>query len=122
MLGKLLLQAAMRWHLALMLAVMLMLCGMTPAMAAHTSVECPLQSGTVVRGGIVSINVTDCTTIIGFAGIGSVDGPALPANGSASLRITGSQWFVDYAHNSNSATSDVFEFTDGTIAGNAVRV
>ena len=40
-----------------------------------------------------------------------VDGPALPAHGSANLRITGSNWFVDYSHNGDSATSDYFEFT-----------
>ena len=92
------------------------------ASAAHTSVECPAQTGTVSNGGTVSVNVTDCATTIAFAGIGAVDGPALPAHGTANLRITGSSWFVDYSHNADSATSDVFEFTDGTIAGNTVRV
>ena len=92
------------------------------ASAAHTSLECPAQSGTVSNGGTVSVNVTDCATSIAFAGIGAVDGPALPAHGTAILRITGPNWFVDYSHNGNSATSDVFEFTDGTVASNTVRV
>jgi hypothetical protein len=92
------------------------------ASAAHTSVECPAQSGTVSSGGKVSVNVTNCATMIGFAGIGAVDGPVFPASGSATLRISGNKWFVDYIHRGNSAASDVFEFTDGTIAGNTVRV
>jgi large repetitive protein len=92
------------------------------ASAAHTSLECPAQTGTVSNGGTVSVNVTDCATSIAFAGIGAVDGPALPAHGTAILRITGPNWFVDYSHNGNSATSDVFEFTDGTVASNTVRV
>lgn len=93
-----------------------------PALAAHTSVQCTAKSGTVSQGGTVAIDVTSCATIIGFAGIGAVDGPAFPAHGSANLRITGPSWFVDYSHNGDAATSDVFEFTDGTVAGNTVRV
>jgi large repetitive protein len=92
------------------------------ASAAHTSVECHAHSGSVSSGGKVSINITDCATNIGFAGTGAVDGPVLPASGTASLRISGKKWFVDYSHRGNSATSDVFEFTDGTVAGNTVRV
>jgi large repetitive protein len=90
--------------------------------AAHTSVECPAQTGTVAAGGKVSINITNCATMMGLAGTGGVDGPVFPASGSANLRITGNKWFLDYSHRGNSATSDVFEFTDGTIAGNTVRV
>ena len=87
----------------------------TLASAAHTSLVCPAKSGTVANGGTVSINVTDCTPLgIGFAGIGAVDGPALPAHGSANLRITGPNWFVDYSHNGDTATSDFFEFTDAS--------
>ncbi len=87
----------------------------TLASAAHTSLVCPAKSGTVSNGGTVSIDVTDCTPLgIGFAGTGPVDGPALPAHGSANLRITGSNWFVDYSHNGDSATSDFFEFTDAS--------
>ncbi|HRE35666.1 MAG TPA: putative Ig domain-containing protein, partial [Sphingopyxis terrae] len=70
----------------------------------------------------MSIDVTDCATNIGFAGIGAVDGPLFPSHGSAILRISGSNWVVDYVHNGDAATSDAFEFTDGTIAGNTVRV
>lgn len=90
--------------------------------AAHTSVVCAAQSGTVATGGTVSFNITNCATGIGFAGTGVVDGPALPAHGSATLRITDNKWFVDYRHNGDNASSDVFEFTDGTVAGNTVRL
>jgi large repetitive protein len=107
-------------------SVMLMLCfgllGSLSVSAAHTSVECRAQSGAVSNGGKVSINITDCATSIGFAGTGAVDGPMLPTSGTASLRISGKKWFVDYSHRGNSATNDVFEFTDGTVAGNTVRV
>jgi len=99
------------------LVVLLALAALWPtlASAAHTSIVCPAKSGTVSNGGTVSINVTDCTPLgIGFAGTGPVDGPALPAHGSANLRITGSNWFVDYSHNGDSATSDFFEFTDAS--------
>lgn len=90
--------------------------------AGHTSVQCTPKSGTVSQGGTVSIDVTSCATSIGFAGIGPVDGPALPAHGAANLRITGPSWFLDYSHNGDSATSDVFEFSDATSAENTVRV
>jgi large repetitive protein len=106
--------------------VLLMLCfGLTGSFsvsAAHTSVECRAQSGNVSNNGKISINITDCATMIGFAGTGVVDGPLFPASGSATLRISGNKWFVDYIHRGNSAASDVFEFTDGTIVGNTVRV
>ena len=113
-----------RWMLSVLRLtwLMAMLGAATAAHAAHTSVECPAQTGTVSNGGTVSIDVTDCAVSIGFAGIGIVDGPAMPAHGTANLRITGSNWFVDYSHNSDSATSDYFEFTDGTVAGNTVGV
>ncbi|TXH70606.1 MAG: autotransporter domain-containing protein [Lysobacteraceae bacterium] len=96
----------------------------TLASAAHTSVECPAQSGTVSSGGTVTINVSDCATSIAFAGIGDVDGPDLEDHGTATLRITGGSWFLDYSHNGATGigSSDIFEFTDGTIAGNTVRV
>ena len=120
--GKMLLQAVSRYLCVLFAVLTMHALIASPGQAAHTSVECPPQSGTVTTGGTASINVTDCTTTIGFAGTGAVDGPAFPANGTANLRIAGSQWFLDYSHNGNSATSDMFEFTDGTIAGNTVRV
>lgn len=100
-----------------LIVVLLALAAMWPtlASAAHTSIVCPAKSGTVSNGGTVAVNVTDCTPFgIGFAGTGPVDGPALPAHGSANLRITGSSWFVDYSHNGDSATSDFFEFTDAS--------
>ncbi|BEP94571.1 hypothetical protein GmRootA79_29550 [Acidovorax sp. A79] len=87
------------------------------ASAAHTSLICPAKGGGVTQGGTVTIDVTDCTPGIGWAGTGPVDGPALPVHGSANLRITGPNWVLDYSHNGNSATSDYFEFTDAS--GNA---
>ncbi len=104
-------------------ATCMLFLGSDKASAAHTSVACPAKSATVVAGGTVTINVTDCTPLgIGFAGIGPVDGPAFPAHGGANLRITGSNWFLDYSHNGDTATSDYFEFTDATVAGNTVGV
>ena len=58
--GKSLLQAFVRWPLALILTVIVMLAGVTPAMAQHTSVDCPIQTATVDRGSSVEIDVTDC--------------------------------------------------------------
>ncbi len=106
--------------IALMLCCPVLLPGI--ANAAHTSLQCAAKTGTVSNGGTVAVDVTDCAVNIGFAGTGPVDGPALPAHGSANLRITGSNWFADYSHNGNSATSDVFEFTDGTVSGDTVQV
>lgn len=93
------------------------------AQAQHTSAQCAAKSGTVTQGGTVSIDVTDCAYLLGFAGIGPVDGPLQPTHGSAVLRLTPTNWIVDYSHNGNTATSDAFEFTDASIAGTGtVRV
>lgn len=92
------------------------------ASAQHTSTQCTAKAGTVTRGGTTAIDVTSCAVNIAFAGTGVVDGPALPAHGKANLRLAGSKWLVDYTHNGNNAGSDVFEFSDGTVAGNTVRV
>ena len=107
-----------------LIVLLLALAAMWPtlASAAHTSVQCTAKSGTVSQGGTVSVDVTTCAVNIGFASTGAVDGPATPAHGTAILRITGSSWFVDYSHNNDAATSDYFEFTDGTIVGNTVGV
>lgn len=70
----------------------------------------------------MSIDVTDCAYLLGFAGIGPVDGPLQPTHGSAALRLTPTNWIVDYSHNGNTATSDAFEFSDASIAGGTVRV
>ena len=72
----------------------------TLASAQHTSTECPPQTGTVSSGASVTINVTDCAASIAFAGIGDVDGGSFGAadfedHGTATLRITGGQWFLD---------------------------
>lgn len=106
--------------IALMVSCVVLLPG--TASAAHTSLQCAPKTGTVSSGGTVAVDVTDCAVNIAFAGTGPVDGPALPAHGTANLRVTGTSWFADYSHSGNSATSDVFEFTDGTIAGDTVQV
>lgn len=96
------------------------LCWPAAAWAAHTSLFCPAQSGTVGNGGTVAIDVTDCADDIALAGGGPVDGPRVPAHGSANLRIAGTSWFVDYGHDGGADTSDVFEFSDTD--GDTVRV
>ncbi len=92
----------------------------TAAWAAHTSLICPAQSATVGNGGTVAINVSACANPVALAGEGPVDGPQLPQHGTANLRITGGNWFVDYGHGGDTATSDVFEFSDTD--GDTVRV
>jgi uncharacterized protein YhjY with autotransporter beta-barrel domain len=115
--GKLLFQAVVRWPLALMLAVMVTLAGATPAMAQHTSVDCPIQTATVELGSSVEIDVTDCDPYnFGFGfGVGNYRNG--PSHGSAIFR----QDFVPpniaksvliYTHNGNAATSDSLEFQD----------
>jgi hypothetical protein len=100
------------------------------ASAQHTSAECPPQTATVSSGGTVTINVTDCASNIAFAGIGDVDGGSFSAadfedHGTATMRITAGQWFLDYSHNGTTGvgSTDVFEFTEATATGNGdVRV
>ncbi|GAA4804274.1 putative Ig domain-containing protein [Lysobacter hankyongensis] len=102
----------------------------TLASAQHTSLECPAQTATVTSGGSVTINVSDCASNIAFAGGGAIDGGSsgasdLEDHGSATLRITGGQWFLDYSHNGTTGigSTDVFEFTEATATGNGdVRV
>lgn len=100
------------------------LCWPGAARAAHTSPVCGEKFATVANGGSVTVDVTDCAQGAGNFGDGPVDGPALPQNGTANLRIAGNSWFVDYSHNGSATTSDAFEFTDGEANGNggAVRV
>ena len=100
------------------------------ASAQHTSAECPPQTGTVTSGGTVTINISDCASNIAFAGIGDVDGGSFSAadfedHGTATTRITGGQWFLDYSHNGTTGigSTDVFEITEATATGNGdVRV
>ncbi len=100
------------------------------ASAQHTSTECPAQTATVTSGGSVTIDVTDCAFSIGFAGIGPIDGgsfgpPDFEDHGTATLRITGQQWLLDYSHSGATGigTTDVFEFADGSFNGDGdVRV
>ncbi len=97
----------------------------TLASAQHTSAECPPQTGTVTSGGTVTINITDCASNIAFAGIGVIDGGSSGAadfedHGTATTRITGGQWFLDYSHNGTTGvgSTDVFEITEATATGN----
>jgi large repetitive protein len=100
------------------------------ASAQHTSTECPAQVATVSSGGTVTINITDCASNIAFAGIGDVDGGSSGAgdfedHGTATTRITGGQWFLDYSHNGTTGigSTDVFEMTEATATGEGdVRV
>ncbi len=100
------------------------------ASAQHTSAECPPQTGTVTSGGAVTINISDCASNIAFAGIGDVDGGSFGAgdfedHGTATTRITGGQWFLDYSHNGTTGigSTEVFEITEATATGNGdVRV
>lgn len=98
------------------------LCWPGAAWAVHDSPLCAERFATVTNGGSVTVDVTDCGDGPGNFGDGAVDGPALPQNGTANLRIVGNSWFVDYSHNGNGATSDAFEFTDGEANGNGGTV
>jgi uncharacterized protein YhjY with autotransporter beta-barrel domain len=115
---------------ALMLAQVLVV---SQAQAQHTSAECPAQTATVTSGGTVTINITDCATSSAFFAAGAVDGGSTPVgspadfpdHGSANLRISGGQWFLDYSHNGTTGvgSTDIFEFTEATATGNGdVRV
>ena len=82
------------------------------AQAQHTSALCAPKTATVASGGSVVIDVTDCAQPLIFAGDGVVDGPKQPDRGSATLRITASQWLVDYVHFGQDTATDTFEFSD----------
>ncbi len=108
--GKMLLQAVVRWHLALMLAAMVIMVGATPAFAAP-SLLCPVLNATVANGGSVAINVSSCDGP--FDGGMSNGGVLNPVNGSYTIGAnSGGVQFVTYVHNGNSATSDRFELLD----------
>ncbi|MDZ3833321.1 MAG: putative Ig domain-containing protein [Sphingopyxis sp.] len=115
--------AATRW-VAVTLTVLAGVMLSQPVYAQHSSAECPPQTASVTSGGTVTIDITDCAFGIGFAGIGTVDGGSygpsdLPDHGSANLRISGSQWLLDYSHNGTTGvgSTDVFEFADGSFNG-----
>lgn len=82
------------------------------AQAQHTSSLCTARTASVASGGSVAIDVTSCAQPLGFAGDGAVDGPKFPAKGSATLRVTATQWLVDYVHFGQDTVTDTFEFTD----------
>jgi len=96
------------------------------AQAQHTSTECPPQTATVTAGGTVTLDITDCTSLIGFVGTGPVDGGSYPAGGPYNFPDHGAangyrggpgnnQWFMTYSHNGTTGigSTDVFETTDG---------
>jgi uncharacterized protein YhjY with autotransporter beta-barrel domain len=95
------------------------------ASAQHSSTECPAQTTTVSSGGAVTINISDCEFVSGAGGEGDVDGGSFGAtdledHGTATLRHTSGQWFLDYSHNGSTGigSTDVFEFSDGSALGN----
>ncbi len=94
------------------------------ASAQHTSTECPAQTATVISGGSVTIDVTDCAFDIGFAGVGPINGgsfdpPDFKDHGTATLRITGQQWFLHSSHSgvTGIGSTDAFDFADGSFNG-----
>ena len=94
------------------------------ASAQHTSALCPAQTAAVTAGGTVSINISACEQA-GNGGTGPIDGGSFgPADfenhGTATTRRTGGQWFLDYSHNGSTGigSTDVFELSDGSLAGN----
>ncbi|MBU0866150.1 MAG: putative Ig domain-containing protein [Alphaproteobacteria bacterium] len=114
--------AMARW---MAIAVLIVFGAMVPqaASAQHTSAECPPQSATVTSGGTVTINISDCE-FPGNGGLGDIDGgSSVPADfedhGTATTRRTGGQWFLDYSHNGTTGigSTDVFELSDGSLAG-----
>lgn len=110
---------------ALLLAVFALLAS-GAASAQHTSLLCPAQTATVTSGGTVTINISACQQS-GNGGIGPIDGgvsgpPNFADHGTATTRLEsgGSQWFLDYTHNGSTGigSTDVFENSDGSLAGN----
>ena len=114
MLGKLLLQAVVRWWLAAMLVVTAF--GVTPAQAA-TSPFCPTQTLSVTNGSsVASANLATCDgpLNIGMAPVSPNGNPFSTANGTVTVSPQtgpGNQT-VNYVHNGNSATSDTFQLED----------
>lgn len=109
------------WHL---FWLTLALCLPTLANAQHTSLECPAQTGTVTSGGTVTINISDCEFLYLGGGEGPIDGGSygpsdFEDHGTAVTRHAGGQWFLDYSHNGTTGigSTDVFENTDGSLAG-----
>ncbi len=122
-------QLLRRAHIALISLVFACVAVLSPgnAIAAHTSIFCLAKTGTVANGGTVTINVTDCDPFGGAGFNAPADGPLLPANGAAILRVRQTSpgvtyaWFLDYTHNGNSATTDAFEFTDSSGTGGGME-
>ncbi|MFD0724952.1 putative Ig domain-containing protein [Lysobacter brunescens] len=110
--------------------LLLLLALLWPALASaqHTSSECPAQTATVTSGGTVTIDISDCQQIPGNGGTGDIDGGSFGAldfedHGTATTRLSGSQWFLDYSHNGTTGigSTDVFEITDD-VSGGDVRI
>jgi len=82
--------------------------------AGGTSIYCPTLNASVVRGGSVMIDVTNCDGPWNI-GVGGYDPNDLaPQHGSYIIGLQsgpGTQ-FVTYTHNGDSATSDAFQIED----------
>jgi large repetitive protein len=105
--------------------LLLLLTVFWPALASaqHTTGLCPAQTAAVTAGGTVSINISACEQA-GNGGTGPIDGGSFGAadfenHGTATTRRTGGQWFLDYSHNGSTGigSTDVFELSDGSLAG-----
>ncbi|MEA9581291.1 putative Ig domain-containing protein [Xanthomonas nasturtii] len=101
-----------RWPVILALLLIAMLYSGLAAAAA--SQVCPTISRTVVQGGSVVIDVSNCDGPLDF-GLGSDS--SQPAHGTSVLSVQGvggvpGAQTVTYTHNSDSATSDSFYFFD----------
>ena len=99
----------------------------TLASAQHTTAECPPQTASVSSGGAVTIDISDCQRIAGNGGLGDIDGGSFGASdledhGTATTRVVGTQWFLDYSHNGSTGigSTDVFELSDDIGGGDIV--
>lgn len=79
--------------------------------SAEASTTCPSINASVVTGGMIVIDVSDCDGPFD----GGMSGPVAPhaAHGNVSIgKNSGGVQVVTYKHNGNSATSDVFYLED----------
>jgi len=79
--------------------------------SAAASTTCPTINASVVAGGMIAIDVSDCDGPFD----GGMSGPIAPyaTQGNVSIgKNSGGVQVVTYKHNGNSATSDVFYLED----------
>lgn len=81
--------------------------------AAQASAYCPTVSRTVVQGGTVVIDVSNCDGLFDF-GLNTDPNSGQPAHGTSTLSAvdTGGAQTVTYTHNGDLATADTFYFLD----------